>query len=136
MKPIRLTFLLAIALAPALALAPATAGADPVDGMWQTEPDDGNYAHIEMGPCSGGKVCGWIRRTFDATGEYHGENIGKVLVINMENQGDGSYKGSVWRPSNDKTYIGKMELDGDTLELAGCVAGGLLCSSQTWARVE
>ncbi|MCB1338853.1 MAG: DUF2147 domain-containing protein [Maritimibacter sp.] len=119
-----------------LAVAPGLASADPVDGIWQTQPDDGAYAHVEMGPCSGGKVCGWIRRTFNDTGEYQGENIGKVLVINMENQGDGSYRGSVWRPSNDKTYIGKMELRGDTLDLAGCVAGGLLCSKQTWSRVE
>ena len=119
----------------ALTLLPTLATADPVDGIWQTEPDDGAYAHVEMGPCSGGKVCGWIRRTFDASGEYQGATIGKVLVINMENQGDGTYKGAVWRPSNDKTYIGKMELDGDSLALAGCVAGGLLCSSQTWVRV-
>lgn len=124
------------ALAAVATLAPLAATADPVHGVWQTEPDDGSYAHVEMAACSGGKVCGWIRRTFDASGEYDGANIGKVLVINMENQGDGTYKGSVWRPSNDKTYIGKMDLDGATLDLAGCVAGGLLCSSQTWTRVQ
>ena len=131
-----LAALLALAAAFAAAVAAAGAHADPVDGIWQTQPDDGSYAHVEMGPCSGGKVCGWIRRTFDDTGEYEGENIGKVMVINMENQGDGSYKGSVWRPSNDKTYIGKMELTGDTLDLAGCVLGGLFCASQTWSRVQ
>ena len=125
-----------IALAALFALCPALAMADPVDGIWQTQPDDGHWAHVEMAPCSGGKVCGWIRRTFKDGGEYQGENIGKVLVINMENQGDGSYRGSVWRPSNDKTYIGKMKLDGDTLDLSGCVAGGLLCSKQTWSRVQ
>jgi len=122
-------------LAALLALAPSLAQADPAHGMWQTEVDDGAYAYVEMGPCSGGKTCGWIRRTFDDTGEYQSENIGKVLVINMENVGGGKYKGSVWRPSNDKTYIGKMELDGSTLFLSGCVAGGLLCSKQTWSRL-
>ena len=119
-----------------LGLAGAAHAADPAVGMWQTQVDDGAYAHVEMAACSGGKVCGWIRRTFDDSGEYQGENIGKVLVINMVNQGDGSYEGSVWRPSNDKTYIGKMELDGPALSLAGCVAGGLLCSKQTWTRVQ
>lgn len=123
-----------VALAPALA--PGLASADPADGMWKTETDDGAYAYVEMGPCSGGKTCGWIRRTFDAGGEYQSENIGKVLVINMENKGGGSYKGSVWRPSNDKIYIGKMELTGNTLSLSGCVAGGLLCKAQTWTRID
>lgn len=123
-------------LAALVTLAPSLALADPVDGMWQTQVDDGSYAFVEMGPCSGGKVCGWIRRTFDDTGEYESENIGKVLVINMENQGDGSYKGSVWRPANDKTYVGKMELNGTSLFLDGCVLGGLLCKTQTWTRIQ
>ncbi len=123
-------------LAAALALAPSFALADPVHGMWKTDVDDGSYALVEMGSCSGGKTCGWIRRTFDNSGEYQSENIGKVLVINMENAGGGGYKGSVWRPANDKTYIGKMELSGDTLSLSGCVAGGLLCKAQTWTRVQ
>lgn len=120
----------------ALALAPTLALADPVHGMWKTEVDDGSYALVEMATCSGGKTCGWIRRTFDANGEYQSENIGKVLVINMENTGGGAYKGSVWRPANDKTYIGKMELLGNTLSLSGCVVGGLLCKAQSWTRVQ
>lgn len=110
--------------------------ADPAWGMWKTEVDDGSYAYVEMAGCSDGKTCGWIRQTFDANGEYQSPNLGKVMVINMENQGDGSYRGNVWRPSNDKTYTGKMELNGNTLSLAGCVAGGLLCKSQTWTRLE
>ncbi len=124
-----------ILMAAVLALAPSLASADPAHGMWKTEVDDGSYAHVELGGCSGGKTCGWIRRTFDSSGEYKSENIGKVLVINMVNQGDGAYKGSVWRPSNDKTYIGKMQLEGNTLYLSGCVAGGLFCSKQTWTRL-
>ncbi|GKY89438.1 DUF2147 domain-containing protein [Sinisalibacter aestuarii] len=123
-------------LAAALALAPGLALADPVHGMWKTEVDDGSYAYVEMAACSGGKTCGWIRRTFDDTGEYDSENIGKALVINMENTGDGQYRGSVWRPANDKIYIGKMELAGNTLSLSGCVAGGLLCKAQTWTRLQ
>jgi uncharacterized protein (DUF2147 family) len=123
-------------LTAALALAPALAGADPVEGMWQTQVDDGAYAYVEMGACSGGKVCGWIRRTFDDSGEYQSENLGKVIVINMEPQDDGSYKGSVWRPSNDKIYVGKMELSGNSLYLDGCVLGGLICKTQTWSRIN
>lgn len=103
-------------------------------GVWQTEVDDGAYAHITITPC-GDAVCGVISRTFNADGEYQSENIGKTLVIDMIPQGAGAYEGQVWRPSNDKLYIGKMDVTGDALRLRGCVAGGLLCSSQNWARI-
>lgn len=117
-----------------LGLAGAVA-ADPVLGTWQTEPDDGNYAHIKMDAC-GAAICGKITRTFNSSGEYNSENIGKTIVIDMVSNGDGSYAGNVWRPANDKIYIGKMNLNGNALALRGCVAGGLICSKQTWARVN
>ncbi|SFK50665.1 DUF2147 domain-containing protein [Shimia haliotis] len=115
----------------------ATAGiasADPILGMWKTEVDDGSYAHIDMKPC-GAKICGTIAKTFNGDGEYQSPNIGKKLVIDMEAKGDGAYAGEVWRPSNDKIYIGKMQLNGNKIKLKGCVAGGLLCSSQNWTRL-
>ena len=122
-------------LAAALVLLAAPALADPVHGMWQTQPDDGAYAHVQMAPC-GQAICGVIKRTFNAQGEYKSPNLGKKLVIDMVPQGGGKYAGQVWRPSNDKVYIGKIELSGDSLRLAGCVAGGLLCSKQTWTRLK
>ena len=124
-----------IALAAAFALVAGAASADPVEGVWQTEVDDGAYAHVTMAPC-GAAFCGKISRTFNSTGEYRSPNLGKTLVIDMVPNGSGSYAGKVWRPSNDKIYIGKIQLSGDSLRLAGCVAGGLLCSKQTWQRVK
>ena len=121
-------------LGASLFMATAAFAADPVEGIWKTEVDDGSYAHITMAPC-GAKLCGVISRTFKDSGEYQSENIGKTLVINMAPDGVNFYRGNVWRPSNDKIYIGKIDLDGDTLYLKGCVAGGLLCSKQTWSRV-
>ncbi|KIC13775.1 DUF2147 domain-containing protein [Leisingera sp. ANG-DT] len=121
-------------IAVALGLAGAAA-ADPVLGVWKTEADDGSYAHIQMAKC-GAAVCGKIARTFNSEGEYKSPNIGKTLVIDMVPNGDGSYEGKVWRPSNDKIYTGKMDLAGSSLALRGCVAGGLICSKQTWTRVQ
>lgn len=111
------------------------AWADPAEGTWKTQPDDGSYAHVKLGMC-GQAVCGVIARTFNSGGEYQSPNIGKTLVIDMVPNGDGSYAGKVWRPSNDKIYIGKMQLNGNSLALKGCVAGGLICSKQTWSRVN
>ena len=109
--------------------------ADPAVGVWKTQPDDGAYAHVKMTPC-GGSICGTIQRTFNASGEYKSENIGKQLVIDMKPDGSGKYAGKVWRPSNNKIYIGKMTVAGNSLKLSGCVAGGLLCSKQDWQRVQ
>jgi uncharacterized protein (DUF2147 family) len=110
--------------------------ADPAGGVWQTEVDDGKFAYITMAPC-GGAYCGTISRTFENGGtEYQSENIGRQIVIDMVAAGDGSYTGQVWRPSNDKVYVGKMSVSGDSLTLKGCVAGGLICAAQGWARVQ
>ena len=109
--------------------------ADPAVGVWKTQPDDGAYAHVKITPC-GGAICGTIQRTFNASGEYKSENIGKQLVIDMKPDGSGKYAGKVWRPSNNKIYIGKMTVAGNSLKLSGCVAGGLLCSKQDWQRVQ
>ncbi|WP_371036756.1 DUF2147 domain-containing protein [Rhodosalinus sp. FB01] len=124
-----------LAAVAALLLGAGAALADPVLGTWQTEPDDGAFAHVRMQPC-GDAICGTIARTFNAEGEYRSDTIGRQIVRGMVPQGDGRYEGRVWRPSNDKVYLGKIDLAGDRLKLRGCVAGGLICASQTWARVD
>lgn len=114
----------------------SAAAADPAVGTWQTEVDDGSFAYISMAPC-GNAVCGTIARTFENGGtEYQSPNLGKQIVIDMVPTGGGEYEGQVWRPSNDKIYIGKMTVSGDALRLRGCVAGGLICASQNWARIN
>ena len=109
--------------------------ADPAVGVWKTQPDDGAYAHVKMSPC-GAEMCGTIMRTFNGDGEYKSKNIGKQLVIGMAPDGKGNYAGKVWRPSNDKIYVGKMSVSGNNLKLSGCIAGGLLCSKQSWIRLQ
>ncbi|MCM2560660.1 DUF2147 domain-containing protein [Lutimaribacter sp. EGI FJ00015] len=109
--------------------------ADPIEGLWRTQEDDGAYAHVEIAPC-GPAYCGTIVRTFNADGEYQSPNIGKQLVRNMTPAGNSRYEGRVWRPSNDKVYIGKIDLNGNSLKMAGCVAGGLICAKQDWTRVR
>lgn len=116
-------------------MAAGTAFAEPALGTWKTEVDDGAYAHVQIAKC-GSAVCGTIVRTFNASGEYNSPNKGKQLVRSMTPKGGGAYEGKVWRPSNDKIYIGKMQVSGNKLTLKGCVAGGLLCASQKWSRVK
>ncbi|MDM7458288.1 MAG: DUF2147 domain-containing protein [Paracoccus sp. (in: a-proteobacteria)] len=122
-------------LAGAFALAAGTAAADPIAGIWQTQPDEGSFAHVTIAPC-GGAFCGTITRTFQGTTEYASPNLGRQIVIDMVPQGGGNYQGRVWRPANDRIYNGKASVSGDRMSLSGCVAGGLLCKSQTWVKVQ
>lgn len=126
---------LILAAAAAFALAGGASAQDAAIGTWQTEVDDGAFAYITIAPC-GTAVCGAIARTFNSEGEYQSPNLGRQIVIDMAPNGDGTYNGQVWRPSNDRIYVGKMDVAGDALRLRGCVAGGLICASQNWVRIE
>lgn len=123
------------AIAAAFVLGAGAALADPIEGIWQTQPDEGAFAYVTIAPC-GGAFCGTISRTFKDKAEYQSPNIGRQIVIDMAPQGGGSYAGKVWRPANDKIYTGKASVSGNQMSLSGCVAGGLICKSQNWVRVQ
>ncbi|CUJ86228.1 hypothetical protein RUE5091_00439 [Ruegeria denitrificans] len=114
--------------------------ADPVDGLWKTQPGDtGGYLHVTVAEC-GSAVCGTIDSAFSADGnqnlEY--ENLGKQIIWDMVPEGGGTYdSGKIWDPERNKTYNSKMTLDSQNeLTVKGCVAGGLVCRGQTWTRVQ
>lgn len=122
----------------ALAFSSGMALADPVYGTWKTEPDDGSFAHVQIYAC-GDKICGKFAKTFNATGEYQSENLGKRFIWDMVAAGNGKYSpdksGRIWRPSNGKTYKSKMTLtNANTLIVQGCV--GPICPKQTWTRLK
>ncbi|GGE26271.1 hypothetical protein GCM10011360_13320 [Primorskyibacter flagellatus] len=118
----------------ALVLSAGTAVADPVEGVWQTQVDDGAYAHVTFKPC-GANLCGTITRTFRDNSEYKSPNIGKPIVWDMAPGGGGSYSGGkIWQPSSGKVYKSKMALSGNALSVSGCV--GPICKKQTWQRVK
>ena len=107
--------------------------ADPVEGIWKTQVDDGAYAHVTISKC-GAAICGVISRTFNASGEYSSPNIGKKLVWDMQPKGGGAYRdGKIWQPSKDKVYSSKMDMSGNALKVKGCI--GPICKKQTWSRV-
>ncbi len=129
----RMTF----GLAAAFAAFATMAAADPIEGVWQTKPDDnGNTGHIEIKPC-GPAFCGTLIKAFDSAGkEMDSPNVGKRIVWDMVAYGDGFYDdGKVWSPDRDKTYNGEMQLTGDGLTVSGCVLG--ICrEGGTWTRVK
>ena len=111
--------------------------ADPVEGLWRTGAnDEGSFAHVRIAPC-GGALCGQMLASFDGSGRpIEGPSAGAVIVRGMQPSGGGQYAGgTITDPQAKRTYRAKMALSGDALRVSGCVAGGLICRSQTWARI-
>ena len=126
-----------ILAAAALTALATVASADPVDGIWKTEPgDDGEYLHVSIAEC-GSAICGTIDSAFDASGNQvlNYEHDGKQMIWDMIPEGGGAYdNGKIWAPDRDKTYNSKMTLNGNSLKVEGCLLG--ICRGQTWTRVQ
>jgi len=119
-----------------LSLGAGTAMAEPLLGMWRTAGDDnGNSGLIQVAPC-GNAVCGKLVKSFNSAGqEIASENIGRNIISETVPTGGGQYKGKVYSPDRGKTYNSKLQLNGDTLKVSGCVMG--ICrDGGTWQRVK
>jgi uncharacterized protein (DUF2147 family) len=129
MKKIILSAVALVALAGA-------AFADPLEGMWRTAKDDnGNSGLIQVAPC-GAALCGTLVQSFDANGnEMASPNIGRQIISETVLSSGTEYRGKVWSPDRDKTYNSRLNLNGDTLAVQGCVLG--ICrDGGTWTRVN
>lgn len=108
--------------------------ADPAQGVWKTQVDDGAYAYVQMSPC-GAALCGTISRTFNSGGEYTSATSARSWFGACSPQVMVSTSaGKIWQPSTGKTYKSKMALSGNTLKVSGCV--GPICKKQIWSRVK
>lgn len=124
---------LTLTLAAIVGLAGA-AFADPLEGRWATPADDnGNRGLVEVAPC-GAALCGTLIAAFDSSGaQMESANIGRQIIFDTVAQGGGEYRGQVWSPDRDKTYNSRLQLNGNTLAVSGCVLG--ICrDGGTWQR--
>ena len=118
-----------------LTLALPAAAADPVVGLWKTEPDRKNLtSHIQIRQC-GPNLCGKIIKAYDPSGkEVKTKNIGKELFWDVKPAGNGTYKdGTVVVPMLNVKAKANMELRGQKLKVTGCK--GRVCDGQTWTRL-
>jgi len=117
----------------------ALAFAEGIDGVWRTEDNDsGAHLKVTVGPCDSDatKSCGIITAAISKDGlalDY--ENIGKLMIRDMESE-DGIYfsGGTLWDPEKDKIVKSKIKVNGDDLEVVGCVA--FICIGQDWTRAD
>jgi len=113
MKKIAFAALLTMPLLATAALA------DAIEGNWVRP----NGVLVKISKC-GSEFC-----VIAASGAHKGESAGK-----MAPSGGGKYAGSLTDLEAGKTYAGKGSVSGDSLSMAGCVLGGLICKSESWAR--
>lgn len=127
--------LLQTAFAVGLCVAAAQAGADPIVGLWKTEPDRKDLiSHIKISAC-GDKFCGVIQSAYDKSGkEVQTKNIGKRLFWDVASEGSGTYGGGeFWVPLVNVDAVPTMTLSGDSLKVKGC--SHHICGHQTWTRL-
>ena len=119
-----------------LGLAAGMAMAEPLLGTWRTAKDDnGHSGLIEVAPC-GAKLCGKLVKSFDENGkEMASDNIGRNIISETEPTGNGQYRGKVYSPDRDKTYNSRLQLNGNTIKVSGCVLG--ICrDGGTWQKAQ
>lgn len=98
----------------------AAAHADPIEGVWIMPSGD----KAEAAACEAGYCLTYI------DGEHAGKTFGEFAPTE-----DGKYEGEITDyTKKGKTYSGKGEVEGDTLSVAGCIMGGLICRSKEFAR--
>jgi len=114
---------------------PLAATAQEINGTWQTSTSEsGAYLHVEISPCANDAAltCGTIVAAFAGASA---ENVGKPIIWDMQQRGNNRWRrGQIWAPDDDKTYRSNMVLNGNNLEVEGCVA--IFCRGQVWTRVN
>ena len=110
-------------------------------GVWMRS---SGSSKIRIDSC-GSALCGtvvWEKNprndTFNPDPAKRGEPItGRRVLLGMKPSGTADqWKGEVYNAEDGKTYTGYITLQSEsTLKLQGCVLGGLICKSQTWARL-
>ena len=61
--------------------------------------------------------------------------VGVQMMMDIQPSGQG-FTGQLYNHKDGKTYTGKMTFAGKSMQLSGCVLGGLICRSQTWTKIN
>ena len=63
------------------------------------------------------------------------KKVGKTIMCGAKKSGSNKWNGKILNLDDGKTYTGKVTLNSkNSLSLAGCVLGGIICQSDTWSR--
>ena len=120
----------------------APAGAQKLSptGVWLSQSGE---TRVRIGPC-GVQMCGTIAWVKTPGKDVHnpdpaqrGRDLVGIPMIVMSPSGADQWKGTLYNYTDGRTYGGSMKMTGQkTMELSGCVLGGIICRAQTWTRVN
>jgi uncharacterized protein (DUF2147 family) len=132
-----------LAAAIGLAAGPAMAAGGP-DGEWLVQ--DGR-AKVRVAPCAAGsaELCGrivWVTAAPDAlTHDEHNPDpalrtrpiLGLQMLWGFRPAGPNRWTGGkIYDPKAGKTYDSKFTVEGDRMNLSGCIM--MFCKTQVWKR--
>jgi uncharacterized protein (DUF2147 family) len=118
---------------------PAQAQSPDPSGTWLTQSGD---TRVRIAKC-GTALCGIIvsstyqKDTNNSDPKLRERSmVGVQMISDIRPTGDG-FSGQLYNPQDGKTYTGKLKvMSPTTLQLSGCVLGGLICRSQTWTKAN
>lgn len=120
-----------LAAAAVLLMSASAAMADGLSPMGDWARGDG-AARVRIAPC-GSNICAtntWIKPG------VKNEKAGDVLVMTINKNGSGDYKGSAFDPQRNMTFKLSMTVEGERMTTRGCMLGGLLCKSVNWSKIQ
>jgi uncharacterized protein (DUF2147 family) len=126
----------------------AAQGAE-IAGVWLNPKAN---TRVRIGPC-GAALCGniiWLKSPNDPqTGAPLTDRnnpdpanrnrplVGMPMILGLKPGRPGEWTGRVYLFNDGKTYDASFSMEGPNgLKIQGCKLAGLLCSSQTWTRVN
>ena len=123
------------------ALGPAAAQKYNPAGTWLSQTGE---TRVRLAPCGGNQMCGtivWVKTpgkdVHNPDPSKRGRDLVGIPMVTMSPSGADQWKGTLYRYTDGQTFSGSMKMTGqNTMELSGCVAGGLICRSQTWTRAN
>jgi len=122
----------ALLLAAASAASPSAA----ILGTWHNPK---NSVAVRTGRC-GDKLCGWVIRASDKAQRDVADKgypplIGTALLREYKADGKQRWAGQIYVPDMGRAFGSTVTMvDGDTLNVRGCLIGGFICKSQIWRR--
>ncbi|MEM1196705.1 MAG: DUF2147 domain-containing protein [Pseudomonadota bacterium] len=131
-----------IVAAVSLGLIAAPAWADDLSlddlGTWTNK---SRSVQVQVTPCGEDVRCGtvvWANEKAKADAAKGGteELVGTQMLRKFREGKKGAWKGKAFVADIGKEFSGTIRpLDYNTMEVKGCIAGGLICKKQIWTRV-
>ena len=109
-------------------------------GTWLSQTGE---TRVRIAPC-GAQMCGtivWVKTpgkdVQNPDPAQRGRDLVGLRMIAMSPSGADQWRGTLYRYTDGQTFSGTMKMTGqNTMELSGCVMGGIICRAQTWSRAQ